>query len=81
MHLTESVHLMEGTCMRKVGQAQLQLGDCKGAKCTYDGRNLYKERVFEFFVFPMTGTCSLHFSTMFNCSLFVQRFGTHQASC
>ena len=40
------------TCTQKAEQAQQRcLGDHKGTKCTYDGRELYGEHVFELFLF------------------------------
>ena len=52
MHLTGSVRLIKRTYAQKVGLAQWHMNlDHKDAKCTYDGRKLYEERVFELFDF------------------------------
>ena len=30
---------------------KVPIGDCEGAKCTYDGRELHRKRVSELFIF------------------------------
>ena len=60
--LTESVRLIEGTCVPKAVKAQRRCqGDRKGAKCTYNGKN---SAFWSLFSSPMTG--SLHLSIMFD---------------
>ena len=52
MRLTGSVRLIKRTYARKAGLAQRHMNaDHEDAKCTYDGRKRYEERVFELFDF------------------------------
>ena len=52
MRLTGSVRLMKGTYTWRGGQTQQRcLGDREGAKCTYYGKELHGECVFELFLF------------------------------